>query len=255
MALADKIDTLVGFFAIGEKPTGSRDPFALRRAALGVIRLIVENGLRMNLEGVFKFALQNIADSTKKAFDHFDVLAVLSLFLIERLKVALRDKGMRYDIIEAAFAQTRKGNYDILSLIARVDALSAFLKTEDGEDLLTAYRRASNILRIEEKKSNDAYLFSVCAKGMLGLPEAIALHEALTKTEPMAKAAIEKEDFTAAMSALSGLRGSIDNFFDKVMVNDPNPDVRKHRLHLLAGIRSVMSQVADFSKVEGGEAR
>jgi glycyl-tRNA synthetase beta chain len=244
VALADKIDSLVGFFAINEKPTGSKDPFALRRAALGIIRLILENKLRLPLLAAFEYALGAYdpnADKAKTARELLD-------FFADRLKVHLREAGVRHDLVSAVFALGNED--DLLRLMARVEALAAFLATEDGANLLVAYRRAANIVRIEEKKDNTSYKGEVNA-GDLGAPEAAALLKALATAETQVDAALRKEDFVAAMSALAALRRPVDAFFDKVTVNTDDPAQRKARLGLLARIGAATGRVADFAQIEG----
>lgn len=236
VSLADKIDSLVGFFAIDEKPTGSKDPYALRRAALGVIRLITENGLRLKLGQVFAAAR---ADANAR-----DLLD----FFADRLKVALKEKGVRHDLIAAVFALG--GQDDIVDLLARVDALGKFLAAEDGANLLVAYRRAANILKIEEKKDGKAFDAAPEAT-RLAQDEEKALMAKLDTVEKDAVAAVAAEKYPAAMAALAGLRGPVDTFFDKVTVNAEDPALRTNRLLLLNRIRRTMDRVADFSKIEG----
>ncbi|MCI0431132.1 MAG: glycine--tRNA ligase subunit beta, partial [Rhodospirillales bacterium] len=214
VALADKIDSLVGFFAIDEKPTGSKDPFALRRAALGVIRLIVENKLRLPLKRVFAAAHQSYAGE-KAVFAPLKSNELLDFFA-DRLKVALREKGVRHDLISAVFALG--GEDDLVRLLARVDALKRFLDSEDGANLLVAYRRASNIVRIEEKKDGKTYNSGVDGM-LLRQEEEKALHQALAASGAAGGRALEGEDFTGAMGALAQLRAPVDAFFDKVTVN------------------------------------
>ena len=240
VALADKIDTLTGFFAIDEKPTGSKDPFALRRAALGVIRLIVENKLRVPLLSVFIDA----ATAHKATSDGKELMA----FFADRLKVALKDKGVRHDLIDAVFALG--GEDDLVRLLARVEALGKFLATDDGANLLVAFRRAANILKIEEKKDGKAYDGAV-DPAKLSLPEEKALADGLAVAEAAIHASLEQEDFAGAMSALSRLRAPVDAFFDKVTVNADDPALRANRLNLLARIRAALGGVADFSRIEG----
>ncbi|MBX6321498.1 MAG: glycine--tRNA ligase subunit beta [Rhodospirillaceae bacterium] len=247
VALADKIDTLVGFFAIGEKPTGSKDPYALRRAALGVIRLVTENGLRLPLLKAFaaaEFLLVAQRPQLAGRLDRNELLA----FFADRLKVALREKGVRHDLIAAVFALG--GEDDLVRLLARVHALETLLATEDGIDLLTAYKRASNIVRIEERKDGVRYDGAVDA-GLLAQAEEIALHERLGAARGRIDAAVAGEDFAGAMGLLAELRPSIDCFFDKVTVNVPDAALRANRLRLLSQIRDVMGAVADFARVEG----
>jgi glycyl-tRNA synthetase beta chain len=243
VALAEKIDTLAGFWKIDEKPTGSKDPFALRRAALGAIRLVVENRLRVKLLPVFAKAL-SFHGSDKEAALSADLLA----FFADRLKVTLKEKGVRHDLIDAVFALG--GEDDLVRLLARVDALAAFLKTDDGSNLLIAARRASNILAIETKKDGQGYDDAV-APDLLAQPEEKALAERLSVVEAAAGTALAKEDFGAAMAALASLRAPVDAFFDKVTVNAEDRGLRANRLKLLSQIRRTLSQVADFARIEG----
>ncbi len=243
VALADKIDTLVGFFAVGEKPTGSGDPFALRRAALGVIRLVLENKLRLPLGR----ALGEAAKLYGKTADKFDGSELLSFFA-DRLKVALREKGVRHDLIDAVFSLG--GEDDLVRLVARVEALGLFLKSDDGANLLVAYRRAANIVGIEEKKDKATYAGSV-EESRLTVPEEKTLHRVLGVAKQGLELALDKEDFAGAMSVLASLRQPVDAFFDKVTVNADDKDVRTNRLRLLTTIRDTMNNVADFSKIEG----
>ncbi len=242
VALADKIDTLVGFWAIGEKPTGSKDPFALRRAALGVIRLIVENGLRVPLLEVF----ENAQDDFEGDCDGADLLA----FFAGRLKVHLREKGVPHDHIDAVFGLG--GEDDLVRLLARVEALGAFLKTDDGGNLLVAYKRAANIVRIEEKNDARRYDSEVDEK-LLELKEEKSLHKELKSTAPMIAQALKDENFHAAMGLLAGLRKPVDDFFDHVTVNCEDKALRENRLRLLFEISSALDDVADFSRIEGGD--
>ncbi|MBL6615146.1 MAG: glycine--tRNA ligase subunit beta [Reyranella sp.] len=233
VALADKLDALVSFWSIGEKPTGSRDPYALRRAALGVIRIIVENNIRLPL---------------KKFFSADDLMA----FFADRLKVQMREKGVRHDVVDAVFALG--GEDDLVRLLARVEAVQSFLGTEAGKNLLTAYGRAANIVRAEEKKDKTL------ASRIAGAPDAALLQQieeknvaaALAEVERLVTPALQREDFAAAMQAFAGLRGPIDAFFEKVTVNvAEKPDLRLNRLKLLNQIRATMDSVADFSRIEG----
>ncbi len=244
VALADKIDTLVGFWAIDEKPTGSKDPYALRRAALGVIRLILENDIRAELKALIAQAEKPMASIEGLASK--DVGADLLSFFHDRFKVYLKDEGARHDAIDAVLS----ADADNLLLVARrLEALIVFINEEDGKNLLAGTKRAANILGAEEKKgtviadSVDAALFNN--------EEEKALFAAVQSAETKAAAAIAKEDFSAAMSAMAELRAPVDAFFDKVMVNDENEAIRANRLALLAKIRSVTGQVADFSKISG----
>ena len=285
VALADKLDTLANFFAIDEKPTGSKDPYALRRAALGVIRLILENKLRLPLTSIFKQGMQpllserslneqafvdylentylseeeredeNIEVTWEQIYRHraleSEAEAVseqLLDFFADRLKVALRDQGVRHDLIAAVFAMG--GEDDLVRLLARVEALGAFLKTEDGANLLTAYRRASNIVRIEEGKDKKRYadaadpaLFRESAEKVLA--------EKLKRATAESGKALEAEEFAGAMAALARLRVPVDEFFSNVTVNTDDRELRANRLRLLSQIRDTLNRVADFSKIEG----
>ncbi len=245
VALADKIDTLVGFWSVGEKPTGSRDPFALRRAALGVIRLIVENKLRLPLGPAFAAAKAGFA-GIEAGFDAADLMA----FVAERLKVHLRDKGVRHDLIDAVFALG--GEDDLVRLLARVDALAAFLKSSDGANLHVAYKRAANIVRIEEKKDGRRY-DGAFDSALLAQGEERTLATFLAAATEGAAEALKNEDFTAAMAAVARLRRPVDDFFDHVTVNCDDARLRENRLRLLARIGATLDKVADFSKLEGGE--
>jgi glycyl-tRNA synthetase beta chain len=243
VALADKIDTLVGMFAIGETPTGSRDPFALRRAALGAIRLIVENELRLPLASVFQAAQQ-----TFHGLDGQAAVVPLLEFFADRLKVALREKGVRHDLISAVFALG--GEDDLVRLLERVRALEDFLGSENGANLLVAYRRAANIVRIESKKDKRAYNGGADAERFVQAEEG-ALYGALGEAAASAGPALDREDFTGAMAALAGLRRPVDDFFDRVTVNAEDRALRENRLNLLAQIGATLGRVADFSKIEG----
>ncbi len=247
VALAEKIDTLAGFWKIDEKPTGSKDPFALRRAALGVIRLIVENRLRVKLLPVFEAALLAY-DTTILPETVAKLSADLIAFFADRLKVTLKEKGVRHDLIDAVFALG--GEDDLVRLLARVDALAAFLKTDDGSNLLIAARRASNILAIETKKDGHSF-DEMVSEPLLAQEEEKALAARLSAVEAAAGAALGKEDFAAAMAALASLRAPVDAFFDKVTVNAEDRDLRANRLRLLSQIRRTLSQVADFARIEG----
>ena len=241
VALADKLDMLSGFFAIGEKPTGSGDPYALRRAALGVIRIVLTNAIRLPLRRIIEgpFASFRLSATSREADE-------LMAFFADRLKVALREKGIRHDLIDAIFALGDED--DLVRLVRRVEALQAFLKTDDGANLLVGYRRAANILRIEEKKSGRDY------RGVpngLKQDEEIALQRALTSAKTEAVMALNAEDFAGAMAALARLRGAVDLFFEKVTVNTDDAALRENRLKLLSQIVETAHHVADFSKVEG----
>ncbi len=245
VALADKIDTLVGFFAVDETPTGSKDPYALRRAALGIIRLIVENGLRLPLTPIFRAA----HGSYRKLDVPGDkVVPTLLSFFADRLKVHLRESGVRHDLIAAVFALG--GEDDLVRLIARVSALQAFLASDDGANLLTAYRRAGNIVAIEEKKDGTSY-DGVVVSDVLTEPEERHLHALLEKAIPQIGKSVDSERFAEAMTVLAGLRAPVDAFFDKVTVNADDKGLRANRLKLLSGIRRALGGVADFSLIEG----
>jgi len=237
VALADKLDTLANFFAIDEKPTGSKDPYALRRAALGVIRLILENKLRLPLLKIFRAAVEK-----------GDPSAELLEFFADRLKVALRDQGVRHDLIAAVFALG--GEDDLVRLLARVEALGAFLKSEDGANLLTAYRRASNIVRIEEGKDKTRYA-DAPNPALFKEPAEDVLAEKLKFATAESGKALEAEEFAGAMAALALLRLPVDEFFNKVTVNADDRELRANRLRLLSQIRDTLNRVADFSKIEG----
>jgi glycyl-tRNA synthetase beta chain len=241
VALADKLDTLVGFWAIDEKPTGSKDPYALRRAALGVIRLAVDNQLRMHLMAVAKRA------AVFKDISADAIASDLLSFFADRLKVQLRDQGARHDLVDAVFALG--GQDDLLMVVRRVEALGKFLDTDDGKNLLAGFKRAANILRIEEKKDNKAYDGAVDPK-LLTLPEEKTLAQAIADVTKEANDAVAKEDFAGAMSAMAKLRPAVDAFFDKVKVNDDDKAVRANRLTLLNQIRAATRAVADFSKIQ-----
>ena len=238
-ALADKLDQLAGFFAIGEKPTGSGDPYALRRAALGVIRIIREGGLRLPLR-----ALIEAAGAGQPA--DLDVEDVLG-FLIERLRVQLRAEGARYDVLNAVLGTGLDD--DLTRLLARSEAVAAMLATDDGANLLAGYKRAANILRIEEKK--DGPHDRAVDTALLEAPEEHALAAALDQAEPAVKTLLASEAFGPAMAEFAALRPQLDAFFTGVTVNDPRATVRLNRLALLARVRAVMGRVADFARIEG----
>jgi len=252
VALADKIDTLVGFWAIDEKPTGSKDPYALRRAALGVIRVLVENLHKIHLVSVLDehaeaFRMTGIGEiewaGRPVRTSSVDLLA----FFADRLKVQLRDQGARHDLVDAVFAL--EGQDDLLMVVRRVEALGKFLDTEDGKNLLAGTKRAANILRIEEKKDGRNY-DGAPAAALYSLAEEKTLAKAIEQVKAEASAAVAKEDFASAMSAMAKLRPAVDAFFDKVMVNDDDPKVRENRLKLLNQIRAATRAVADFSRIQ-----
>jgi glycyl-tRNA synthetase beta chain len=266
LALADKIDTLAGFWAIGEKPTGSGDPYQLRRAALGVIRIMLENDLRVPLVPIIGDALRLVDASTRNRTGNsslkglkewsgrqVDVRTIDLLdFFADRLKVYLKDKGARHDLIDAVFSLG--GQDDLALIVKRVEALSEFLKTDDGTNLLAGVKRASNILAIEEKKDKRSYAGEPDGS-LLAEPAEKALAAAIAKVKFDTQAAINVENFTGAMRALAELRAPVDTFFDKVTVNvTGGPDVaklRENRLKLLSEIRAATQTVADFSKIAG----
>ena len=285
VSLADKLDTLAGFFSIDEKPTGSKDPFALRRAAIGVIRLLIENDLRMPLAQVIDDAFDLVRDSigylarsevhdraAGTLADGYDIqqdvdaqadalsgtaerrfeegraqrAKDLLAFFADRLKVLLRDQGQRHDLVDAVFAL---GDDDLVRIVRRVEALDAFLATDDGANLLAGYRRASNILRAEEKKGP---LPAGEPVALTGAPaEETALIAAVSTAAAAVDAALQAEDFAAAMRALAALRAPVDAFFTAVMVNSDVPEERDNRLKLLGQVRAVMGRVADFGMIAG----
>ena len=247
VALADKIDSLVGFFAIDERPTSSKDPFALRRSALGVIRLIIENGLRLPLAEIFREANRLYADSGLPG--HLEPQELLDFFA-DRLKVHLREKGVRHDLISAVFAVD--GEDDLVRLLARVEALGAFLKSDDGENLLVAYKRAANIVRIEEKRDGKTYA-NEFKPDLLVADEERNLAAYLDDATSGAREALAQEDFTGAMASIARLRRPVDDFFDHVTVNCEEAKLRENRLRLLSRIDATLDHVADFSRIEGGE--
>ncbi|MCJ9427616.1 glycine--tRNA ligase subunit beta [Kordiimonas marina] len=290
VALAEKLDTLVGFFGIGQKPTGSKDPYALRRAALGAIRLITENDVRFSLHEIFNAAAYFYASQKKASilttatgsitdivlvgdeihvykdgevqrvvsedapgsyywpqFEDYREVRNLLAFFADRLKVQQKDKGVRHDLIDAVFA---KGDDDLVRVLNRVAALSDFLATDDGENLHAGYKRAANILKIEEKKDERSYDQPVDAAELVEAEEK-ALAAALTTAKAGAEKALAGEDFEGAMSQLSTLRAPIDAFFDKVTVNADEAALRANRLALLSDIRAAVNTVADFSLIEG----
>ena len=281
VALADKLDTICAFFSIDQKPTGSKDPFALRRSAITSIELIVSNGLRLALTEAVRGSLANRAGSTADAAlaHRLDKTASEILdFFADRLKVQQREAGIRHDLIDAVFALG--GEDDLVRLLARVSALQAFVETDDGSDLLTGFKRAANILKkegwtgpqvmssaeeqgipqtgeedplvlVEEPGLKEAVAEMASGHAGADLPEEKALITALDAAEPKASTAIDAEDFTGAMAALASLRRPIDDFFDRVTVNDTDSAKRERRLNLLMRFRDAVNQVADFSRIEG----
>ncbi len=291
VALADKLDTLVGFWTIDEKPTGSKDPYALRRAALGVVRILLESSIKLKLSWHFSVGISTImsntslrttVDAAQKAalelnqipnaqkrlmstiFEDMTELSKgeesdlvrlahsrltdLLAFFADRLKVYLKDQGARHDLIDAVFSLG--GQDDLLMVVRRVEALSKFLETDDGKNLLAGVKRAANILRIEEKKDGKKYSGDVNSAQLIKGEEK-ALHQAISSASALARKAVEAEDFEAAMKAISKLRAPVDAFFEQVTVNDPDPTFRENRLRLLNRIREATAEVADFSKIEG----
>ena len=244
VALADKLDLLVSFFRIGEKPTGSRDPYGLRRAALGVIRIILENRLRVGLRQLISDADAN-ADADVHAGTEADEL---TSFFIDRLKVSLREQGRRHDLVDAVLAL---GDDDLVRVVSRVDALDAFLSSEDGANLLAGYRRGVNILKAESKKHPGESYAGAPEAGRFTESEERALSDALTSTLANLEPKLRREDFTGAMASLAGLREPVDAFFDRVLVNDPDPVIRLNRLRLLSQVREAAETVADFSSIAG----
>ncbi|MDF0521768.1 glycine--tRNA ligase subunit beta [Bradyrhizobium yuanmingense] len=274
VALADKIDTLVGFWAIDEKPTGSKDPYALRRAALGVIRIVLEQSDRISLTPIFQAGIAlHVIRGTDATFEDIvrvvrnptpnptflrkrgaiaannvvSLIGDLLAFFADRLKVQLREQGARHDLVDAVFALG--GQDDLQMIVRRVEALGKFLDTDDGRNLLAGTKRASNILSIEEKKDKRSFDGAPDA-ALYSLAEEKALAKAIGEVKAEASAAVAKEDFAAAMSAMAKLRPPVDAFFDKVRVNDDDPKVRENRLKLLNEIRSATRAVADFSKIQ-----
>jgi glycyl-tRNA synthetase beta chain len=248
VALADKIDTLVGFWAIDEKPTGSKDPYALRRAALGVIRIILERRKKIGLRGLVESHFENSYGRQYKdvAFEIDDLMR----FSEDRLKVQLRDQKARHDLVDATLsAASLVEGHLLVSIVDRVEALGKFLDTDDGKNLLAGTKRASNILSIEEKKDKRSFDGAPDA-ALYSLEQEKTLAKAIDQVKAEASAAVVKEDFAGAMSALAKLRPAVDAFFDKVKVNDDDPKVRENRLRLLSEIRAATRAVADFSKIQ-----
>ncbi len=260
VALADKLYSLFHFFNAGIKPSGSGDPFALRRAALGVIRIIRENSIRAKLIGwIVDACLAHrgaylVPSASSSGLDQLfpfpnDVPVVIEIFdfLIDRLRVQLRAEGARYDVLNAVLGAGQDD--DLVRLLARTDAVTALLGTEDGANLLAAYKRAANILRIEDKK--DGPHDGAVDAALLEQEAETALAAALADVEPNVTAALKSEDFTGAMSALATLRAPLDAFFEHVTVNDARPELRRNRLALLHQVRAAMNKAADFSRIEG----
>jgi len=246
LALADKLDTLAGFFAIDERPTGSKDPFALRRAALGVLRLVGENQLRLPMRELFGRALA-LYPKVAGTESHGAIVDALLGFLADRLKVHLRGVQVRHDLVEAVF---RLREDDFVRLRMRVDALAGFVGSATGQGLLVAFRRAVNILKIEEKNDGKSYN-GPAAPGLMRQAEETALKRALDAVRPAVMQAIAADDFVGAMTRLGELRAPVDAFFESVTVNCPETDLRQNRLRLLSDIRDTFLEVADFSAIEG----
>src|SRR5580658_1921406 len=245
IALADKIDTLVGFWAVDEKPTGSKDPYALRRAALGIITIVLDNAIRLRTLPAVEFAADGLrAIEISRSLLPSDLLS----FFADRLKGQLREKGARHDLVDAVFAL--EGQDDLLLIVRRVEALGKFLDTEDGKNLLAGYKRATNIIRIEEKRDKTEYV-DAPSDQLFRQAEEWELARAIDTASDEAAAAVEVEDFEAAMRAMARLRPHVDTFFDKVTVNVEDKKVRENRLKLLNEIRAATRAVADFSKIEG----
>jgi glycyl-tRNA synthetase beta chain len=287
VALADKIDTLVGFWAIDEKPTGSKDPYALRRAVLGVIRILRENSIKLPFQDFLTRLIgemqdwvspfngdekdfENLLNSVPKEFSESLRVAAMvfstvaekfrstraiiayfsfTFFAAERLKFYLRERGARHDLVDAVFAFGGLYGDDFLMIIRRIEALGKFLDTDDGKNLLAGSKRAANILRIEEKKDGKSFDGAPDAS-LYSLDEEKTLAKAIEQVRAEASAAVAKEDFAAAMSAMAKLRPAVDAFFNKVKVNDDDPKVRENRLKLLNEIRAATRAVADFSKIQ-----
>jgi glycyl-tRNA synthetase beta chain len=248
VALADKIDTLVGFWLIDEKPTGSKDPYALRRAALGVIGIVLERRIKVSLRTVVEKHFEN--SYGKEYLDVADKIDHLMLFFEDRLKVQLRDQKARHDLVDAVLsAESLLKGDSLISIVDRVEALGKFLDTDDGKNLLAGTKRAANILRIEEKKDGKAY-DGAPDTALYSLAEEKTLAKAIDQVKAEASAAVAKEDFASAMSAMAKLRPAVDAFFDKVKVNDDDARVRENRLKLLNEIRAATRAVADFSKIQ-----
>jgi len=250
VGLADKLDILVGFWAIDEKPTGSKDPYALRRAALGIIRLLLKGGHRIPLRPKIGGCLQLYRNQRGQNFGQgFDVDNLMAFFT-DRLKVHLRDRGIAHDLIDAVLSGSQSD--DLAMIVKRVNALNDFLKTEDGTNLLAGYKRAVNIVTIEEKKDGPGIEYSgEVDESFFEHDEEKNLAAELQTAKAAAALALKAEDFSAAMAAMAPLRGPVDAFFDAVTVNADDPTIRRNRLCLLNQIRKTLGQVADFSKIEG----
>jgi glycyl-tRNA synthetase beta chain len=247
VALGDKLSTLYWLFLEGERPTGSKDPYALRRAALGLVRIILEKGYPLKLSWLLDLGWHGaliFSSKEERAKTELD----LTDFIIDRLKVALREKGIRHDLIDAVFALG--GEDDLVRLVARVQALQDFLKTEDGTNLLAGYKRAANILKVEEKKDKKSYAGKV-DPARLTEPAEKTLFASLKNAQSAIAPALKNEDFSGAMRHLAALRVPVDAFFDGVKVNAEDAEIRENRLHLLAVLRAAIHEIGDFSKIEG----
>jgi glycyl-tRNA synthetase beta chain len=254
VALADKLDTLVGFWAIDEKPTGSKDPYALRRAALGVIRLVVENGVRLSLSFALNIAFPIEWRLKMIGNQAAPFLGDLVAFFHDRLKVMLRDQGARHDLVDAVLGEGASANDDLLLITRRVAALGRFLDTEDGRNLLSGYKRAANILKAEERKELEGAFTEAPDLDLIaeaGVDEENALAVALRKANDTVVAAVYLNEYEEAMAALAEIRPAVDAFFDKVTVNDPDPALRANRLKLLNQLRQATRAVADFDRIAG----
>jgi glycyl-tRNA synthetase beta chain len=246
VSLADKIDTLIGFFGIDEKPTGSRDPYGLRRAALGIIRMILENGIRLPLLTAFGKAAELYGAALPTG--SCAISESLITFFADRLKVHLRSSGVRHDLIAAVFALGDED--DLVRLVSRVEALTRFLESDDGANLLAAHKRASNIVAIEEKKDSVRFDGAVDPALLTDANES-ALFESLTIVVAKIQPLLAEELYDDAMKVLAGLRNPVDKFFDAVTVNADDPATRQNRLHLLSQIGAAMGEIAEFNQVEG----
>ncbi len=247
LAIADKLDTMVGMFGIGEAPTGSKDPFALRRSALGILRIIRQHGLRLSLSLIIDKAMKGFSAKTLSVSTD-DLAAQLARFFIDRLKVALKEEGLRHDVIEAASRGDEE--LDVVRIVARAEALNAFLASSEGENLLAAYRRAGNIVAAEEKKDNAP--ISGAPNSALFEEEAEHnLHSALAAMDASVTTALAEERFDDAMSILASLRAPLDAFFEGVMVNSDDKELRMNRLCLLSQVRRNVNRVAAFDEIEG----
>jgi glycyl-tRNA synthetase beta chain len=249
VALADKLTLLVGFWGIGETPTGSKDPYALRRAALGVVRIVLDNGLRLQLLRIFAHALELYRERLGKDFGR-DVEGDLLAFFHDRLKVHLRDSGARHDLIDAVIGPDAD---DLLMIVRRVEALGSFLDSDDGRSLHAGVKRAISILAIEEKKDGRSYIGAVdhTLIEKRGEPQERALFGVLEAAGNHVRQHVLEEDFNAAMRSLAELRPAVDAFFDHVTVNADDPALRENRLKLLNTLREAAQELADFSKIEG----